>query len=244
MAIPVALAPEPPTVEPAEVTTAVDPTVFWGTGSFLPSFVFHRSCQVAGSGTWSNTSRVEAAAVYHHGACSTTQDLGSLLQQVSDGVWNNFHASGSMSNTFPFYRFATAILEEGSFTDGKNGDEAPNVNMRGGFLFSFYFRGDILSSNNEVWGTYQYLFSLRDGFLWITDDDVTEIHHDSKGPWGWLVEGKMQSAMKNDVPVAITSTALGRQQVTLPAPATCNVLAECEVASIFLASQITAQSLT
>src|SRR4029079_13026722 len=113
-----------------------------------------------------------AAAVYHHGACSTTIGFSGLLNRVVEGVWNGFRSSGSIDGPQSHYRHAISILEPGNFNDGKQGDRPPSSGVRGGFLFAFHFRGDVASSNNEVWGTYKYLFSLHNGILNVDDDDV------------------------------------------------------------------------
>ena len=246
VALPVSLDPKPEAPRPAAVNLPLTPDDFWGPSEAVTEVLGARACHPAGDpNRWDNSGVVWTAAVYQHGACSTTTNLtDDILMPIVSGLWDRFRTNGDVNNPQSIYRYATSVVEQGSFTTFKQGSNIPNNNMRGGFLLAFHFTGDHASVGNEVWGKFKYLFALRNGVLTIEDDDITQISLNSKGVWGWAFENSLAAGLKKDLPSELTAKARGQQLQELPPPATCRTFSECENASAFLAASITADKLT
>jgi hypothetical protein len=237
----VTLGPEPNSPQPAPALVAPPSSSFWGSGPAEPAQLGVRTCVPFGgnpNGPTEVDASFKAVAVYYHGACGSTQVLSGILDQVVEGVWSQFQSS-SIDGPQSHYRHATSILELGSYTDGKQTFASPGSDVRGGFLFTFHFRGDVLSGNNEAWGTYKYMFSLRNGILSITDDDVTKVSLDSSGIWGWKLTDGLGEGASNQVPTKFNEQTFSQQEILLPAPANCSKLSECDFASTLVALAIT-----
>jgi hypothetical protein len=241
----VALGPEPNSPQPMPALIAPLTSSFWGTGPIDPAQSEVRGCSPFGSspsGPLVSDASIKAAAVYYHGACGATKDLAGILNEVVEGLWNGFKSS-SIDGPQSHYRHAISIIELGNYTDGKQSFGSPSSNVRGGFLFTFHFRGDILSGNNEAWGTYKYMFSLRNGILSITDDDVTQLSLHSSGIWGWKLTDGLGDGASTQVPTKFNQETSTEQETLLPAPAICSTISECDVASAFIAAAITPEKI-
>lgn len=243
LSLPVGLGVEGQAPDPAPASAYPQAGSFWGNGPIPLPVLALRDCYDYGQRKPTTGASVKAVAVYQHGACGTEVALTDVLDHVVNAVWDGFRNSDKVDGPQSHYRFATAVVQKGSFTDGKQGDVPPGTAVRGGFLFAFHFRADHASSNNEVWGTYKYLLSLRDGVLFIDSDDVTKFELDSSGPFGWAFQDKMRDAAENALPAAIWADSLSRQLYVPPSPATCQTLTDCEVASAFLAATVTVAKL-
>jgi hypothetical protein len=243
LALPVVLGVEGQTPDPPPVVSYPTAAAFWGTGQpFLPSLQY-RSCAPLGTLNRATGAEVNAFAVYHHGACDATQSLTDIIGDVVDGLWNGFEYSGQVDGPQSHYRHAISVLELGSLADGKNGSTVPMSDVRGGFLLAFHFRGNYAKNNNEVWGTYKYLFSLVNGFVQVAKSDVQRLSLDSSGAWGWAFKDHLQTALEKTIPDHIQAKSIEAQEVALPAPASCSFIDDCPVASGFLANSLTAAKL-
>ena len=61
---------------------------------------------------------------------------------IVSGLWDQLRTNRDVANPQSIYRYATSVVEQGSFTTFKQGSNIPNNNMRGGFLLAFHFTGD------------------------------------------------------------------------------------------------------
>jgi len=245
LSLPVALTVEGQGSDPSPATAFPTAAAFWGTAPPVLNSLQYRSCAPLGTIRQTSGATINTYVVYHHGACDNEQDLTGIIKMVVDGLWDQFSSSGELSDKQSHYRHAISVIELGSLTDGKNGNTVPLSDVRGGFLLTFHFRGNILGTNNEVWGTYKYLFSLSDGILQIAQPDVTRCSLDSSGPWGWKLKDKLQKGMEKSLPQTLQQTFSTNQEVTLPLPAgtNCTVIGDCIISSGFLANAITLKSL-
>jgi hypothetical protein len=226
--------------QPSKVTALPTSAAFWGTGPPAPSMLALRSCAPLGSRQRTTGAEVNAYAFYNHGQCDYSQDLNPVLQQVLDGLWSNFTSAAHVSDRQSHYRHAISVIELGQLGDGKNGWPAPASNVRGGFLLTVHFRGNIGGTNNEVWATYKYLFSLdNNGIVQISKDDIKRYSLDSSGIWGWDMKDGMRSGLETDLPKTLNQQFAASQEQTLPTT-TCNTSStQCGPSSDAIANLIT-----
>lgn len=207
------------------------------------------SCQrVDSAGQRQVSDDVIAALAYVSGQCSShvvyqTDDPSNpgVLQQIAAGLWDQFDASGDISNKKQKYTKAIGVIAQDLSNPVQRQFTNLPVDYVGAFLLAFNYSADIIGTTHHITGEYQYQFALQDGFLALIPLKI-RLDSDWYDLCPFCLSESVESGLKKDIPTQFLQ--LAETQQSFPTGISCTKVTDCGPAGKLVASQISASILS
>jgi hypothetical protein len=206
------------------------------------------SCQSVQSEAQPTTDPLIGIVAYRSGLCSKrvpyrTGDPSApgLLEQVATGFWTQFETSDSISDVSQQYtKIVSAVTQPLPNIQWQHTDAA--VDVIGAFILAFHYSASIIGVNRDIWGSYEYEFTLDDGALALVPIE-DRLDSDWQDICPLCLYDGVQDGLQNKIPNQFHVSALASQSFPFPG-STCNAASDCDGPARFVAANLTSQALS